>query len=298
MANLNQKFLIFCIAFLFLAACSKQDKIAARVDGFEIRQTDLQNALKIEKQNYDPLLLKVEENKQSFKKSVLNKLIQEAILINEAKKNGLNVTKADLAKIAKVSDYDDYWLERQKRKILINKLINKMLDQDLVVSNKQIKSYYQKNKKDFFQPMQYHARQIIFDDKQMADQILAKIKKGEDFTELAKKHSLSPDAERGGDLGFFDAQDFPPVFGQVCKKLETGEISEVIKTEYGYQIFQLLGKRKGRQKSFKEVSENIEFLLKEKQGQKIFNKWFADLQNQAKVQINQQVFEEVELDEK
>ncbi|MFH1874474.1 MAG: peptidylprolyl isomerase [Pseudomonadota bacterium] len=293
---MNKARKIIILSLFLMAACSKPEKIVATVDGFQITQTDLQHALNIEKENYDPLLLKVKENAANFKLALLNKLVQETILINEAKKAGLKLTTTEEEGIKTSTNHDDYWLERQKKKLLINKLINVKIGEQIEISSKDISLYYNSHRQDFFQPEQFRARQIIVDDRQLAVDILQKISKGENFAELAKKYSLSPDAEQGGDLGFFDVQSFPPVFTRICEQLDINEVSEVVKTDYGYQIFQLLGRREERQKSLDEVSKNIEFLLKEKQGQKVFSQWFADLQKQANVQINQEVLKEVEID--
>lgn len=86
----------------------------------------------------------------------------------------------------------------------------------------------------------YRAQMILVKTKLEADEILALIKGGGDFSELAQKRSIAPNAAKGGDLGLFNPQDFRPEFSIAIIELKVGEVSGVVETESGYAIFKRL----------------------------------------------------------
>ena len=80
----------------------------------------------------------------------------------------------------------------------------------------------------------YH---IMVKTREQAEEILKQLKAGADFQELARKYSIGPTAQQGGDLGYFYPGDFAPEFDQAIRKLKPGEISGIVKTAEGYHIF-------------------------------------------------------------
>ncbi|MFQ5602046.1 MAG: peptidylprolyl isomerase [bacterium] len=83
----------------------------------------------------------------------------------------------------------------------------------------------------------YRAMQIIVKELSTAEDILKRLKAGEDFKELATAKSIGPAAKRGGDLGFFSKGDFKPEIENAILNLKPGEISDIIKSNIGYHIF-------------------------------------------------------------
>lgn len=288
------------VFIVLLASCSRGPTVAD-VDGRKISAEDLRQAMTIEKEKYDPILLKIQANADNFKRAVLESLIQEALLLNTAKHIGvkvddgeLNSALQNLSEPALFSDHaveNNIWKEKQRRRLIISKLIKQEVAVKIPIPVQDVAAYYKSHKKDFSLPTQYHARQIVVDSKKNADGIAARLAKGEDFAKLADEFSLSPDRQRGGDLGFFNSATFPPIFTEICEKLKIGEISNVVATDYGYQIFELLEKRSSRQQSMGEVKPEIEVLLREKQLESTFKEWFKRLREKASITINEQVLE-------
>jgi len=293
------------ITMISALGCSKNETVVATVNETKITASDLQNALDIAKLKYDPLLLNVPSNIEALKRNVLNELIDEAMLMDEAKKLGIDLEESELTALEqdmKQIKLDDnaglnkkYLKQKRKQRLIIQKMIGKEIRAKIILSPDEIHKYYVSHKKDFNRSLQYHARQIVVDDSKTADMILEKIKEGGDFAALAKEFSLSPDKEDGGDLGFFNASSYPPVFAYVCSKLKINEVSDIIKTEYGFQIFQLLGKTDPYQQSENEAKEEIENLLIETKGAELFEKWYDDVVKKSKVIENEEALKEVKI---
>lgn len=304
---------IMCV-FVCLISCSRfRGTVVATVDGEKITAAELKDEMRMEYGKYDPALLSQSTNFDEFRRQALEKLVQEKILLAEAKRQGITPTKEDLGKISEgnpgtlsAQEGDGSllehgidpkaWQEAQRRRLTITKLITQAVIDKIPVSDAQVEAYYQQHREAFHVPAQFRARQIIVETQELAEQILAKIKQGEDFEQLAKLHSLSPDAKRGGDLGFFDAKSYPPVFTEVCQQLRIGDVSDVIPTDYGYQIFQLLEKRPARIIPFEEAAVSIRQLLKEEGSEQAFDRWFDGLKQKARTAINDNAVKGVTLE--
>ena len=104
--------------------------------------------------------------------------------------------------------------------------------------------------------------------KQLADDIVARAKKGESFASLAKKYSNDPtSANQGGDLGQLSPGLLPPEFEEVVNRMKKGEISDPVRTEYGYQIARLTAFTPGKTKSLSEVRAELTKLLRQRKGE-------------------------------
>lgn len=307
--KINIKCLMVFLA-LALAACSS-GKTVATVDGERISERDLLEKMRMEAGLYDPALLSDRENFEGFRRQVLDGLIKETVLVNEAKRQGLDAAGTGTTAVPEImvgnpdlSDRDalaergidpERWREAQRRRALIRRLIEKEVLEKIPVTDEQVEEYYRKHISDFRENTRFHARQILVDKKETADRIYVKLMNGGDFAALAKEHSVSPDSERGGDLGFFDAETYPEVFSEICQQLRPGEISEVVATPYGFQIFQLIEKRPPRQRTLEEAGEEIRRRLREGDVEESFAKWLDSLMQKASVSVNEDALMEVKL---
>jgi peptidyl-prolyl cis-trans isomerase C len=106
---------------------------------------------------------------------------------------------------------------------------------------------------------EYHARHILVESEAEAKDLIAKIKAGDKFEELAKKHSKDPGSgANGGDLDFAKADSYVPEFGQALGKLKKGEMTnEPVKTQFGYHIILLVDTREAQFPPFDEVKAQI-----------------------------------------
>lgn len=118
----------------------------------------------------------------------------------------------------------------------------------------------------------------------LAQEVLAKAKTGQNFSSLAKKYSDDPgSAKKGGDLGYFTKGMMVPEFDEAVFSLKVSEVSGLVKTDFGYHIIKL---EDSRLRKFKDSDKDVETqALLEKQ-EREFTRWFSEIKNKAKVQIN------------
>ncbi len=151
----------------------------------------------------------------------------------------------------------------------------------IAIDESKIKEYYQDNIEKYQVPEKRHARHILFklsesdseqrqqEQARKAADVLKLAKDGANFAELAKKYSEGPSKESGGDLGFFAAGQMVPAFDQAVFSMKAGEISDVIKTQFGYHIILLEAIQPAKTKSLEEVKAEITKTLQQKEAESL-----------------------------
>src|SRR6185369_7264772 len=146
------------------------------------------------------------------------------------------------------------------------------------VTGQQIERAYNDNIQQYSTPEQVRASHILIKTtgkaeedetaKKKAEDLLAQVKKGADFAELAKKNSQDEgSAVKGGDLDFFGKGQMVPEFDKVAFALKPGQMSDLVKTQFGYHIIKVTDHRAASQKTLAEVRGQIEDQLKSEQAQ-------------------------------
>ncbi len=120
--------------------------------------------------------------------------------------------------------------------------------------------------------------------RQDIEKILEKIKNGEDFAALAKSHSQGPSGASGGDLGFFGRGQMVKPFEDAAFALETGEISGVVETQFGYHIIKVFEKQPELITPYAEVKERIAQHLKSQEIRTQITKFVEELKKTASIQ--------------
>ncbi|MDO8461566.1 MAG: peptidylprolyl isomerase [Deltaproteobacteria bacterium] len=227
----------------------------------------------------------VEENSPVTKESLEN-LIEEKLLIREARRKGFDVSSAELEgklkeirrgsddkleqKLASLKIPLSLWKERQREKLILAKWLEQEIRPQTKPTEEEVSRFFRAHYRDFFEPEQVRARQITVSSKEKAEKIREIIKKGENFVTLAQQHSESPDGDEGGDLGFFSRGSYPKVFEDTCFRMKIGEVSPVVSSEYGFHIFKVIEKRAARFLTEGEAKNIIvERLLEEKENRLI-----------------------------
>jgi peptidyl-prolyl cis-trans isomerase C len=125
-----------------------------------------------------------------------------------------------------------------------------------------------------------HARHILVDSEDEAKALLDQIKAGGDFATLAKDKSKDPGAASGGDLGYFTKEQMVPEFAEVAFKMYPGQVSNPVKTQFGWHIIKLEDKRTRKPPEFEKVKDQIEAYL----ARKAQSDFIAKLRQTAKIE--------------
>src|SRR6185437_1603274 len=229
-----------CLAMVLPAGPAQaEDKVLAKVNGSEIRQSDVKMAeeeLAASLAQMDPATK--DENVLSF-------LIDLKI-----------VSKA--AEDKKIADGEDF-----KKRLAFTRsrlLMDSLLAQEgkAATTDEAMKKVYEDASKQITGEQEVHARHILVESEDEAKAVKAELDKGADFAELAKKKSKDPGASDGGDLGFFTKEQMVPEFSEVAFKLEPGKISDPVKSQFGWHIIKVEEKRNRKAPDFEQVKGQIE----------------------------------------
>ncbi len=212
--------------------------VLAKVNGVAITDEDL----KLAAEDLGPAVPKQLQGK-ARDAYILDYLIDGQLVAQKAVSDKLDQT-ADFPK--KLAYY--------REKLLMEALLTQTAKG--AVSDEAMKKVYEDAKKDFKPQDEIHARHILVATKEEADAALKRVKGGEDFAKVAKEVSKDPGSE-GGDLGWFTKDRMIPEFAEAAFKLQVGQISDPVKTQFGWHIIKIEGKRQTSFPPFDQVKEQL-----------------------------------------
>jgi len=246
-----------CLICLF-GGCQKNpgDNELVRVNDVSISLEEFREIT--ERQSLEgKLRLLREKDRRDF---LENYLITREILYQEASKKGYDKNKQILAKI------DDI-----KRAMVIDAFLEDTLSKRGDVSDTEIQRYYVEHKELFTEPEEIKFRQIIVESEPVLQDVLVKLSRGESFEKLASTYNVGKYREDGGNFGTIRRGQLSPVLAQFEEAAfslrNKGEISEVIKTPFGYHIIRLDDKRGTALKPLGLVKERIRHVLESEKKQ-------------------------------
>jgi len=240
--------------------------------------------------------------RQDLQHTFLNQLIDRELTLAEAQRRGITVSPAEVS--AAIDEYrrdfpqgglEAYlgerglsmaeWRAELVTSLTQQKLIDQVVGDRYRVAEAEIEAYYQQHGEEFNRPAQVRARQIVVAEKAVGERLLSQVRKGADFATLAREHSLSPDADQGGDLGFFGREDMPPVFDTVFT-LAPGKPSSLVKSEYGYHIFLVEERRPAQRLSRREAERQIQEQLEADRRERFYQEWLQSLRGQTAIVVD------------
>jgi len=196
-------------------------------------------------------------------------------------------------------------LRQLRENLIVNIKIQKLLEQEvapggLEVSTEEAKKYYDENSSQFQKNNKVRARHILLrvpktaseavdeQARQKAELILSRIKGGEDFTKLAGEFSEDPASKtKGGDLGFFAQGDMVKAFDEVAFSLQVGEISDLVRTEFGYHIIKVEDIKSSEPIPFDTVQDRIKGYLKQVKSDDAIQDYIEKLKQKAKINFRE-----------
>ncbi len=253
-------------------------QVLATFDGETITVQDYKDALKTLPAQ---LQWAVSQNKE-LRARFLDNLVTKRMLVKTALESGI---KEDAEMKRRIQEF--------KNELILNRYLEKKLG-NIKVTDAEAKAYYEKHKDEFTTPKEVRARHILVKTQEQAEKIYQELKKGADFAQLAKKYSMDKaSAQKGGELGFFTKGDMVKPFSDAAFALKPGEISKPVKTPFGYHIIQVEEVKPPRQKSFKEVKEEIKKQLLQEKQQAAFDKLVAQVKKHWKVETHPERLDQI-----
>jgi peptidyl-prolyl cis-trans isomerase C len=295
------------------ASLDLKDPVAT-VDGDQISKAQLNEAFDkaVQATGVKASDLTPEQKVEGYRQ-ILDDLITEK-LVNKAAA-GITVPQSDVdAQIARLKaqfpseeDFSKQLEQVGQTPEQFSETVRKMLQQQrwlqsqltgkAEVSDEEAKKFYEENKSEFEQPETVKASHILFrvnkeDSEEVVNQKLkaaqsaeARAKKGEDFTALAKELSEEPGAkESGGDLGFFPKDRMVPEFAEVAFSEKVGDISDPVRTQFGWHVIKVTEKKPAGTLPYEEVKAQLISYLKAKKQEEAAQEVLKSLRDSAKIE--------------
>ncbi|AEB23115.1 MULTISPECIES: peptidylprolyl isomerase [Bacillus] len=231
---------ITATSVLALSACSSGDNdVIAKTDAGNVTKGELYTNMK-----------------KTAGASVLTQLVQEKVLAKKYKvsdkeiDNKLKEYKTQLGdqySALKQQYGEDYLKDQVKYELLAQKAAK----DNIKVTDSDTKEYYDGLKG------KIRASHILVADKKTADEVEKKLKKGEKFETLAKEYSTDSSKDNGGDLGWFDKKSMDETFSKAAFGLKVGQVSDPVKTKFGYHIIKKTEERGKYDDMKKELKEEV-----------------------------------------
>ena len=205
-----------------------------------------------------------------MKNAIINELVGSELAYQEAQKQGLD----------KDPDFKTS-SELANRKMLVNVFLQDFMKKN-PVSEADTKAAYEDYKKELGDK-EYSARHILVKTETEAKDVLAQLKKGDDFAKVAKEKSLDPGSkEKGGDLGWFSPAGMVKPFSDAVTSLKKGETTSApVQTQFGWHIIKLVDTRAAQVPSYDKVKEGLERTLQQRK----LEKMMIGLKEKAKIDV-------------
>ena len=268
-----------CIVIIHTGCAKKpstDDKVLATVSNGAITIKDFEARIAKMPAYYRSV---VDQNKKRY----LEELIAEMLFYEEAVRQKVHRDKEVLEV-----------LDDAKKKITIAKFIKNEVDDKVRVSDEEMRKMYEANKNELKKPALWRASHILVASQIEAKEIQKLLKDGANFEELAGTRSIDATAERGGDVGYFRLGQIIPDFEKACLKLDIGQTSGIIHTQFGYHIIKLTDKKEPLLQSYEEAKPAIEAELKRRKKAELFDNLVMNLKDKYGVKIEEDVFETIE----
>jgi foldase protein PrsA len=306
--------LLCALAAVGLAGCGGDEEVPADavavVDGQQIARSDYEALLSQAKKSYKNQKREFpaagSQEFQTLRNQAVQFLVQREQFEQEASDMDVDVTdkqidarleqiqkqyfggdKKKYEKQLKEQGLSEKQVRNDIRAQIISEKIFEQVTKDVKVTDADIAAYYEKNKAQYSQPESRDVRHILVKTKKQADELYAQLQGGADFAALAKKYSEDTGSKaNGGKLTISQGQTVAP-FDKVAFQLKKNEISQPVKTEFGYHIIQPLSDEKAAKVTpLKDVKESIRQQLGQTKKNEAMTKWVDELKKDYKDKVS------------
>jgi peptidyl-prolyl cis-trans isomerase C len=246
-ACLSALALLAALAMPARSVRAEDDPVVARVAGTDVHQSDLTMA-------EEDLGSNIPQMTPEAKRDYLITFVSDMLLVAKA---------AEAKKVADTNEFKQK-LAYTRTKLLMESYLQ--TEAKAAVTDAELHKVYDEAVGQMKSKPEVHARHILVETEDEAKAVLAELKKGADFAELAKSKSKDPGAADGGDLGWFTKDQMVPEFSEVAFKLEKGQLSDPVKSQFGWHVIKVEDKRNRQPPEFDKVKDQLEqFIVRRQQ---------------------------------
>ncbi|MCL5671119.1 MAG: peptidylprolyl isomerase [Acidobacteria bacterium] len=226
----------------------------------------------------------LEQELRKHSKDLLRDMIDQDLLVQKAKDDDINVETDLIKRLDEIRQqynlpslealqeavekqgliWEDF-KDQIRRQLLMREVISQEVGSRILLSRADARKYFEAHKAQFDSPPGVHLAEVLVstekhkpaEAEELAKKALAEIQDGAHFAKVAEKYSDAPSARDGGDVGFFKAGTIAPTIEAAISKVDVGETSGIIHTQYGYMIFKVLERRVGKTPTFDQVEQQV-----------------------------------------
>lgn len=273
---------VACGCALILLACGKdggnaksQGPTILKVNDWSYTADDLEREIGQELRRAPRELQPFFASKEG-QKQFLDRVVRRELLVQEAEKRKVGERPEVAEQVANL-----------RRELMIRSLVQSEIADKVKVEDKDIQDYFDSHA-DEFSGDTVRIRHILVQTEDEAKDVKARLAKNEPFEDLAKKMSRDPNsAAKGGDLGYMGREQMLPDFAKAAFALKVNEVSDIVRTPFGFHVIKLVDRKKGQPMTFEQVKGQLQRrLLDERQSQR-FQAWLKELEGGAKITRNE-----------
>lgn len=288
---------------------SLADTVLVQVNEDKLTAGQFSEKLAHRLEDYDTLLAKDAHVVDFAKNKIVEDFIHTSLVASWAQRNNIDVSDAEVnAEVSKIrANYPDDasfkdalntsqtslgdWAAQLKSKLLEKKVFQSLALKTTPPTDEELKSFYNTNRETFKEKPQVRIRQIVFDNEDAANRLYHSITPSTQLADLAKKYSIAPEAPKGGDVGWVE-QGTLDIFDKAFN-MKVGQRSGVVKSPYGFHIFEVTGKRAEQTLSYDDVKDRITRVLKGNKEQAIYSAWLEEQLRVSKVYKNSEAIKSI-----
>ena len=232
----------------------------------------------------------------------LTLMIERKLQLQEAKVRGVAVTDQEVRQAVQqmkqqgetIDETNLASLKNVREQLTLLRIVDRDVRSGVMVADSDMKRYFQGHRDRFALPEEYTLSQILIlprspddtaDAREKIREVMARLKQGESFEDLALRFSDGPNASQGGRLGLVRQGELLPGIERAIANLVPGGISDMIETPEGFHIMRVDDKKPKQFRPYEEVRIEIQGLVFRQKNEDVFQAWLADLKNKAYIEI-------------
>ena len=281
----------------FSTGCTRREsrltnRTVIEVNGKVVTTKDFAEALARQLRNRDALTVKDPQLLEKAKNDLADLMILQVVSEQWAAKNKIAVTSEDVErKVSQVrAEYADElafrkmlaeenisidaWKADLAQSLLRKRVYDEVTKDTVEPSEAELKAMYEANKKDYQRAARIRLRQVVLEKEEDAKSVYEEFVKGRDLGALAKQFSIMPEAAENGDTGWIE-KGILEVFDQAFK-LAVGGKSKIVKSAYGWHIYQVIGKEPEKKLTLEQVKPSLKREILEHRAQTRFARWLEE----------------------